>query len=85
MEADDGIAAKGGFQEEEVLGVVVEEIFAEGAGAVGVFEEDEVGFKVGVAVGVSIGGLVLLYSTIDSNSHCRALEGRFYKIYIDNR
>lgn len=58
MEADKGVAAEGGFQEEEVLGVIVEEIFAEGAGAEGVFEEGEAGFEVWVVVCVVAAELV---------------------------
>ena len=58
VEADEGVAAEGGFQEEEVLGVIVEEIFAEGAGAEGVFEEGEAGFEVWVVVCVVAAELV---------------------------
>ena len=45
-------------EEAEVVEVVVEKVLAEGAGAEGVFEEGEVGFKVGVAVGVVFADLV---------------------------
>ena len=58
MKINDGLAAGGGFEEGEVSGVVVEEVFTEGAGAEGVFEDGEVGFLVGVTVGVVFADLV---------------------------
>jgi len=52
MEVNDGLLA-GGAEEEGAVGVVVhEEVFGEDGGAGGVAEEVEVGFEVGVAVGV---------------------------------
>lgn len=50
MEFDDGLAAEGGFEEGEVLGVVVEKVLGKGAGAKGVLQDGEVGFPVGVSV-----------------------------------
>ena len=57
MEVDDGLAAGGGFEEGEVLGVVVEKVLGKGAGAKGVLQDGEVGFPVGIAGGLATGGV----------------------------
>ena len=68
MESDNGAFAFRGFEEGDVLGVVMEKVFAEGCRAEGASEDGEVLFEVGVAVGevfpdfvagkVEFGGLV---------------------------
>ena len=58
VKINDGPAAGGGFEEGEVSGVVVEEVLTEDAGAEGVFEDGEVGFLVGVTVGVVFADLM---------------------------
>ena len=50
MEADDGLAAGDGFEEGEVIGIVMEKVLGKGAGAKGVLQDGEVGFPVGVSV-----------------------------------
>ena len=45
-------AAFVGFQEEAVIGVVVEEILRQGSGAEGILQDEEVAFPVWVPVGV---------------------------------
>ena len=52
VEGDDGFLAFDGFQEGKVVGVVVEKILGEDGRCIGVPEEVELRFKVGVAVGV---------------------------------
>ena len=52
MEVNEGLLAFGAEEEVAVGGVVHEEVFGEDGGAVGVAEEVEVGFLVGVGVGV---------------------------------
>lgn len=52
VEVYDGPLAVGGFEEGDVGGVVVEEVFGEDGGSAGVLQDVEAGFKVGVAVGV---------------------------------
>lgn len=52
VEVDDGLAAGDGFEEGEVIGIVVEKVLREGAGAEGVLQDSEVGFPVGVSVGI---------------------------------
>lgn len=52
MEVDDGLAAGSGFEEGEVICIVVEKVLGEGAGAKGVLQDGEVGFPVGIAVGI---------------------------------
>lgn len=52
MEVDDGLAAGSGFEEGEVIGIVVEKVLREGAGAEGVLQDSEVRFPVGVSVGI---------------------------------
>lgn len=39
MEVDDGLAAGSGFEEGEVIGIVVEKVLREGAGAEGVLQD----------------------------------------------
>lgn len=58
MQSDDGPASFVGFQEEAVVGVVVEEILGEGCGTEGVLEDEEVAFPVGIAVGIVLPELV---------------------------
>ena len=52
VEGDDGFLAFYGFQEGKVVGIVVEEILGEDGCCIGIPEEVELRFKVGVAVGV---------------------------------
>lgn len=52
MQRDDGPAPFVGFQEEAVIGVVVEEIFRQGGSAEGILQDEEVAFPVWVPVGV---------------------------------
>ena len=52
VQGDDGPAAFVGFQEEAVVGVVVEEIFRQGCAAECVLQDVEVDFPVGITVGV---------------------------------
>ena len=58
VEVDDGLAAGGGFEEGEVIGIVMEKVLAECGGAKGVLQDVEVGFPVGITVGVVLPELV---------------------------
>ena len=58
VQGDDCPATFVGFQEEAVVGVVVEEILSEGRGTECVLEDEEVAFPVGIAVGVVFPELV---------------------------
>lgn len=51
-------AAFVGFQEEAVVGVVVEEILGEGGGTEGILQDVEVAFPVGISIGVVFPELV---------------------------
>ena len=46
VEADDGLAAEGGFEKAEVFSVVVKEALCEGGGAEGSGKDGEIGFEV---------------------------------------
>ena len=52
MQRDDCPAAFVGFQEEAVVGVVVEEILRQGCTTEGILQDVEVAFPVGIAIGV---------------------------------
>ena len=52
VEGDDGFLAFDGFQEGEVVGIVVEEILGEDGRCIGIPEQVELRFKVRVTVGV---------------------------------
>lgn len=52
VQGDDCPAAFVGFQEEAVVGVVVEEILGEGGGTEGILQDVEVAFPVGISIGV---------------------------------
>ena len=52
MEGDDGFLAFFGFQEGQTEGAVHESVFGEDCGSVGVLEDVEGGFQVGVTIGV---------------------------------
>lgn len=58
VEADDGLAAGDEFEEGEVIGIVMEKVLAECGGAKGVLQDVEVGFPVGITVGVVLPELV---------------------------
>ena len=58
VEADDGLAAGDGFEEGEVIGIVMEKVLAECGGAKGVLQDVEVGFPVWISVGVVLPELV---------------------------
>ena len=50
VEVDDGLAAGGGFEEGEVIGIVMEKVLAECGSAKGVLQDVEVGFPVQISV-----------------------------------
>ena len=50
VEVDDGLAAGDGFEEGEVIGIVMEKVLAECGGAKGVLQDVEVGFPVWISV-----------------------------------
>ena len=52
MQGDDGPAAFIGFQEEAVVGVVVEEILRQSCGTESILQDVKVAFPVGISVGV---------------------------------
>lgn len=52
VQGDDCSAAFIGFQEEAVVGVVVEEILRQGGAAKGVFQDVEIAFPVGIPIRV---------------------------------
>jgi len=52
VEVNDGLAAGDGFEKGEVIGIVMEKVLAECGGAKGVLQDVEVGFPVGVSVGI---------------------------------
>ena len=58
VQGDDGPAAFVGFQEEAVVGVVVEEILRQGGTTEGILQDVEVAFPVGISVGVVLPELV---------------------------
>lgn len=58
VQGDDCPAAFVGFQEEAVVGVVVEEILGEGGGTEGILQDVEVAFPVGISIGVVFPELV---------------------------
>ena len=50
VEVNDGLAAGDGFEEGEVIGIVMETVLAECGGAQGVLQDGEVGFPVRISV-----------------------------------
>lgn len=52
MQRDDGPAPFVGFQEEAVIGVVVEKSLRQSRGTEGILQDVEVAFPVGISVGV---------------------------------
>ena len=58
VQRDDCPAAFVGFQEEAVVGVVVEEILRQGCTTEGILQDVEVAFPVGITVGVVLPELV---------------------------
>lgn len=50
MEVNDGLAAGDGFEEGEVIGIVMEKVLAECGGAKGVLQDGEVGFPIRISV-----------------------------------
>lgn len=58
VQSDDGPTAFVGFQEDAVVGVVVEEILGEGCATEGILQNVEVAFPIGIAVGVVLPELV---------------------------
>lgn len=58
VQGDDGPAAFVGFQEEAVVGVVVEEILRQGGAIEGILQDVEVAFPIGISVRVVLPELV---------------------------
>ena len=58
MQRNNCPAAFVGFQEEAVVGVVVEEILRQGCTTEGILQDEEVAFPVGISVGVVLPELV---------------------------
>ena len=89
MEVNDGLLAFGAEEEGAVGGVVHEEVFGEDGGAGGVAEEVEVGFLVGVGVGVvgaeAVAGEVSLGGSVEGGGEgtrkgcCHQARGRAHR------
>ena len=58
VQGDDGPAPFVGFQEEAVVGVVVEEILRQSCGTESILQDVKVAFPVGISVGVVLSELV---------------------------
>lgn len=76
VQGDNRPAAFVGFQEEAVVGVVVEEILRQSGGTEGILQDVEVAFLVGISVGVVFPELVSRVARAQRRFHERELISR---------